>query len=306
MGATIEEKFISNFHSINGTTIGERKKNLFLLLNTTRKSLETTKEEINFSSLHPKSPLEENFKVDTLIYFKKISELMEVLKSGNPVLIEKLLNTGAWFIEEGFKTIRGNELVKEIFPHLSYNTKLKLLHKFELYLKDIKKADKYFEAVRENYGVYIASKMLIACSKDLIVKMITVNRIEITPTQLQTCIERYPDLTETVFECLDQYHHKNGIGTKYKAVFNYLACHDIKLFLKLKERYNPDIDLGSRSTRKFIAKEKENIIRNPKKYSQFLKRSQLLHDMKENFDEFYLNYLPKSLNALRDTYWQEY
>ncbi|KAF2905148.1 hypothetical protein ILUMI_01023 [Ignelater luminosus] len=306
MGATSEERFISSFHSINGMTIGERKKNLFLLLNATRKSLEVTKEEINFSSLHPKSPLEENFKVDALIYFKRVPELMEVLKSGNPVLIEKLLNTDAWFIDEGFKTVSGKELANEIFPHLSYNTKLKLLHKFELYLKDIKKADEYFEAVRENYGVYIGSKMLMACSEDLIMKVITVNRIEITPGQLQISVERYPNLTETLFECLDQYYHKIDIGTKYKTIFNYLAQHNVKLFLKLKEKYNPDIDLGSRSTRKFITKEKENIIKNPKEYSRFLKRSQLLKDIKEDFDEFYLNYLPKSLNALGNTYWQEY
>lgn len=293
MGVAADEDFISSFHSLSGLTLGERRKNLLLLLNKTKNP-----GEINVS-LQPKTPLEEVLKVETLIYFRKIPDLLNVLKSGNPILIQKVLKVSSWFIEEASEGVTGEELVTEVFPNISYNTKLKLLNKLS-YLKNTQRADEFFEAIKETYGVYLASKLLPACSGDLIMRHIEANRTEITPRQLLVIIKKYPALTESIFEKLTEHNGKIRVGDKYKYVFVYLVQNDSALFLKLKEKYNPSFNLGSRATKKFIGKNKLEIIKNAQEYQKLLKEKRIGRSLKAEFKDFYCNYFPKSISQLEE------
>ncbi|KAF2898958.1 hypothetical protein ILUMI_07219 [Ignelater luminosus] len=301
MAISVEEEFISNFHNLNGITIGERRKSLFLLLNKTKQTLELNDTKIDFSFLCPQTALEESFKVEAMIYFRKNLELLDVLKSGNPVLSKRILKT-KWFIKGVFETMSGEELVNTVLSELSYNIKLKLLNILGLYLKDANIAEEFFEIVKQNYGIHLATKLLVACSANVIMKTIEMYKIEITPRQLLIIIKRYPDITEKIFEKLNS---ANIIATKYKYVFEYLARNDSRLFLRLKEKYKPILCLGSKSTNKFILKEKESFLKYPRKYCGFLKKRRISKCVVNDFDEFYVNFFPKSLDNF-DKYLDDY
>lgn len=122
------------FHSLNGQTIGERRKNLFSLLNNTHKTLKNSQSDIDFNIVIPETPLEQGFKIDALIHFQKINDLVEVLKTENSVLINKVLKVSPWLLQKAFADINGDQLVNSIFPNISFNARIKVCCIYVLHL----------------------------------------------------------------------------------------------------------------------------------------------------------------------------
>lgn len=289
----LTEEFISHFHSLTGTTIGERRKNLFILLNTIRAS--SNYNDVDFSSIRPKNPLEETFKVEILIYFRRVSDLVEVLKSENPILIKKVLKTSFWFIEELFKNISGEQLVNLIFPHVSFNVKVKLLNKLSLHLKDFELAEQVFNNVRVKYGSYLASKLLPACGRNFILKVINDGRSKLTAKQVLIIIKKYPDMSSSIFEALSAHMKTNIVESVYHKVFIYLSKNHQEEFLNLFNKYNPSLRLGWRATHKLICKKKEIVIKNAEDIYQYLHKKQLFKSLKMDFSNFYIKLFPSSV-----------
>ena len=90
MGLSTHE-FTTAFHSIQGSTLYEQKKNLFQLLK------DNVNSEIDFSQIKPVTPLQQIFKADILIFFKSDDELLNLLYEENPAVIDKVLKV-EWFI----------------------------------------------------------------------------------------------------------------------------------------------------------------------------------------------------------------
>lgn len=292
-----QHPLLTEFHTLSGTTIGKRRKHLFLLLEENKDYLKTSK-NINFLSIQPRSILEENFRIDIFRYLKRPADLLNILKEENPTIIQRILKTN-WFIEEAFKDINGDLLATEIFPCLSYNSKLKLLNKFSLNLRNGWKGDEYFLSIRRAYGLYLAAKLLPACSSNLIITTLKENRIEVTPKQFLLIIKRHPHATEDLFEILNQQTSKLSISDKYQNVFYYVSKHNIPLFISLQQKYSVNIQLGTRASKKFLLSSKDIIIRDSIKYNKILKRKTLKHLLKQDFEKFYMNLFPQSMNELK-------
>ncbi|KAF2898955.1 hypothetical protein ILUMI_07216 [Ignelater luminosus] len=297
---TLTEEFISQFHSLTGTTIGERRKNLFILLNTIQTS--SNYNDIDFSSIHPNNPLEETFKVEILIYFRKVSDLVEVLKSENPILIKKVLKTSPWFLEELFKNISGEQLVTLIFPYVSFNVKVKLLNKLSFYLKDSEMSEQIFNSIRLKYGSYLASKLLPACDKGFILKIVNDGRLKLTAKQVLTIIKKHPEMSSSIFETLNMYMQTDTIDSLYRKVFIYLAQNHQEAFLDLYNTYNPSMRLGWRATHKLICKNKEIVIKNAKDIYRYLHKKQLFKSLSMNFSDFYIKLFPSSVEQFPNNF----
>lgn len=119
--ATLTKQFTSDFHSIPGLTIGERRKNLRSLLNHTSNA-----SQIEFLNIVPTTPLEETFWIGTLIHFQRVPELMNVLTSATPHLINIVLKESHWFLPKALASISGHSLVNEIFALVSFNVRIKV------------------------------------------------------------------------------------------------------------------------------------------------------------------------------------
>lgn len=293
MVAQDKEAFNKSFHSITGRTLGEIHKNLHFLLKETDQNL------IDFELLEAKTPLEEILKVNVLLYYKNTKYLLKALRSDNAVVVEKILKSSSWFIEQALQNISAKELITDIFPHLSYVSKIKLLNKLALQLTDEIKADEIFDNIRNIYSLYLASLLLPACSKGKIMASLDMGRIEITPKGLLTIIKRHPSITEAIFQRLYNYDEKH-LGIKYELVFKYLLQNDTSVYLNLIKKHKPEFRLGIRATKTFIQSHKENCIENSKKYYKRLNPKRVRESIKDDFQIYYKNLFPKSLIKLEE------
>ncbi|KAK4887684.1 hypothetical protein RN001_003955 [Aquatica leii] len=258
-------------------------------------------DDIDFSQLRAENALEEVFKTECLIYYNKIDDLVNVLKSDNPIIIEKVLKIGSRFIRDGFKNLSGNVLVGELFPRISYNTKLKLLHRFALHLTDVHKADEYYKAIDEAYGTYLAAKMLPSCSEGVIIQCVEENRVEIVPKHMLIILEKYPDIAEDLLDALSGHYNAIAVPEKYICVFTHIAKTNIELCLKLWEKFRPRFCLGIRATRTIIENNRNDLMQNPRKYVNFLKKSEIGKVLKNDFVEFFVKIFPTTIAKVNDT-----
>ncbi|KAF5303592.1 hypothetical protein FQR65_LT08193 [Abscondita terminalis] len=289
------EDFVAEFHNLSGLTVGESKKNLYKLLN------DNVDNAPDFSQLIPQSLFEQAMKFEILKFYKNHDQLLEMIKDENPAVIEKILNLN-WFIKETFTSMEPKRLTTEIFPKLSYNSKVKLLHKISLLIEDSTKCQEYFWSINETYGKYLALKLLPACSETLILQIMEDDRVELTANQLLLMIQRNPSKTENFFEILHSYDRNVNIGEKYRYVLKHLMQNDPSLFIRLNEKYGASFKLGSRTTRKFIANNKEICLDKSEKLFKLLKESEIGQCLKGDFFKFYSKIFPKSLEKLIENF----
>lgn len=289
------QDFLTKFSSLTGTTIGEKHHSLYKLLN----EIKSKNSEIDFYCIQPQSLLEAKFKIEALIVLRKSADVMEFLKSENYIHIAKLLKVSPWLIAEQFKNISPLELVLDIFPNISVNTKIKLLHKLAIHLADPGTADGYFKEIREKYGLYLALKLLPACSTGLIMNYILAKVIP-TPKQLLLIIRRNPSLTDIIL--LNLKNNTSNVEEKYKSVFLFIGRKYPILFAQLVQHFNLTLCLGWRATQKFIRNNKQLVLQSPHLFYKLLHNKQLLKNVKADFPTFFLNYFPKTHTQLLNQY----
>lgn len=125
MGDDID--FVSKFHSLEGNLVGERTKNFSMFLNKLAFSNEQ-QIELFFKNLKPQTYLEHLFRIDTLIHFKKTSQLLDILKGDNEVYRAKVMKQ-QWFFEDAFNNIDAETLVNEFVPQLTFKDRRKCIYK---------------------------------------------------------------------------------------------------------------------------------------------------------------------------------
>ncbi|KAK5644436.1 hypothetical protein RI129_005736 [Pyrocoelia pectoralis] len=287
-------EFVSAFHSLSGITIAERKKNLYQLLK------DNVNSTINFAEICPSTQLEETFKADVAIFFKNTDEMFKLLKNENLAVIEKLLKED-WFIKNICENITGEELVSDIFPNISYNTKLKLLNRLTLNIDDPIKGDEFFYWIKECYGLYLACKLLPSCSPGLILQTLKMGRVELTPKQLLLTIEKNPSITSNLIEKLFDDPSIN-LGEKYEYVFRHLIRTDPEILIKFDERCNQRFRLGKRATRHFLINHEQYFLKHSRKLYKLLDVNEIGRCLREDFRTVFFDIFPKSVSDLRDNF----
>lgn len=138
---------VRRFHSLEGDTISDRKKNFNKLLRDP--SFSGNKQQIHdaLDKLEPKTYLENLFKVDALIYFRHTNRLVEILKQGNEVFISKILKQ-QWFFKDVFQNIDADTLVNDFLPCLSFTMRMKVLKRLSMVL-DEQKMDAIYDCLHQ-------------------------------------------------------------------------------------------------------------------------------------------------------------
>lgn len=124
--SALSEQFVSQFHSLCGTTIGERRKNLFELLNRT-----TDVDTIEFDKIVPTTLLEGSFLVETLVRYRRVLELFRLLLSGDPHLVNVTLQHSSAFLLKALEDFSGQGFADDVLPLVSFNTRVKVRRKLQ-------------------------------------------------------------------------------------------------------------------------------------------------------------------------------
>ncbi|KAF5303596.1 hypothetical protein FQR65_LT08197 [Abscondita terminalis] len=279
------EEFATAFHSVTKERIGESCKQLFLLLKNTDSSA------IDLNSIDYRYPLEEKFMVKVLKHFGRWQDLVNLLSCENPTIVKKILR-----IESCLKFISNftNEELLLLLSGISYNAKLKLLNKLPLYL-DSAKGNSVFNAVLDRYGFYLASKLIPACSTEVILNSLKDVRWKPTTHQLMQIVTKNPDLqSEIITFVID-----GKLENCHKAVLNRLGKSHPEIILNVYKNKQPEQRLGRRITRKFLKNNINDIIQNPNQYYNCLHKKLMVRSLGNQFATAYLNMFPTNMDKFR-------
>nr|XP_023028476.1 uncharacterized protein LOC111516557 isoform X1 [Leptinotarsa decemlineata]XP_023028477.1 uncharacterized protein LOC111516557 isoform X1 [Leptinotarsa decemlineata]XP_023028478.1 uncharacterized protein LOC111516557 isoform X1 [Leptinotarsa decemlineata] len=282
--------FITRFHNLEGDLIGERKKNLFKLILDL--SFLKNEEQLNnvVENLKPTNYLENLFRIDILIHFKKTKELLKILEQGNEVFISKILKQ-FWFIDEAFRDIDVKIFVNEFLPSLSYAIRMKLMKKVAKCWNETQ-VDALFDSFSERYGIFLATTILHKCSSKKIREILNENEIKLQPAQVKYLFDK----DEELFKFYLDYINSFNIYYCYqeKKVLNYVALKNPELLLELQKNKKIHVSgLGRRTSKRIIKLVKDDIPRDVKNYVDILNNTVIVRKLGGSFGKVYQELLSK-------------
>ena len=279
------DEVLANYNNLPGQFLGERRKNLNHFLSQSKSVLDSEDKIKTFvDSLSPKGPVEEVFYVDVLIYFRRNAELLDVLKNGTQAQIGKLLNYWKFF-EETFEDVDPQTLTDEIFPHLSYSNRTKVINRLVKNVRDEDHVDKYFHAIQEKYGMKSAAGLLPGCTLNVITETVANQKVKLSNRQLISIVKKFEQFLEFYFDV-----HDKRLGT-YDQTIRFVADKHPARFWRLFDKHKLSVKVGKRVTPRLI-KERDDFLTKPKNYiarSSFSNRS--IYNAMERNDQKIIRFL---------------
>ncbi|XP_045468297.1 uncharacterized protein LOC123676451 [Harmonia axyridis] len=289
----LPEEFITKFHQLEGVTLKEKKKSLHNLLQILKNASSDTIDLI-LQELKPTSYLEETFKIEILLIFKRSNDLINILKDGNEIEASKIIKQ-SWFIKELVKTFTPDRFVQDLFPHLSLSIRTKILKKILVYIKDEELIKNLFETLCSAYGWQVSSILLTGCPDEKIKEMLEKNLCWLSSSQLKLLLDKNPSLVTFYFEMMKQ-EESYLDNYKWRSFFDYIVTKDPIFFDEFGKKFNIyKRNFGRQTTKKFLLIKKDEIMADPNKYISFLRNDALVRKLGDNFPEFYKKALPKDL-----------
>ncbi|XP_072391596.1 uncharacterized protein [Diabrotica undecimpunctata] len=281
--------FATRFHNLDGDLKGERTKNFFKLLKTT---VFENEEQLDgaLKSLKPKSYQENLFYIETLIYFKRSNELLEVLKEGNDVYISKILKQ-AWFFQNIFENVEPEAFVTEFLPHVSYAVKKKFLNRVSNHWNE-QKIDSLFEALLKKYGLPLAASVLHKCSPTKIQSAIVEHDLELNSNQVLNIYNKSEDLF------MFYVNFKQKDYSDWKVLKN-IAIKNPELVLQLQREKKICLNrVGRRTSKKIFNMANYDILKDSEYYLQFLNNAVVIQKLGKNFETLFRNLFPNQLDRV--------
>lgn len=286
------EKFIHQFHNLPGNSIKDKHSSLFKLLRENCHLLSTAQLDLITSHLEPETHPETIFYADFLIYFKRYNELYLDFQRGHDITVSKVCKQD-WFFQTAFKNLGASEFVNEILPTMSYSVRLKILKK--LYL-NVTQSDAIYDALVAKYGVFVSTVFLLKCSPPKIGQVLKKVCLKLTPRQLKQLYDKHPELIYLYLEEIKKIEG-NVDFINSNPVLIYIAQKDPEMFANLVEKYSFTIQLGGRTTKRFIAKEKSAVLNKPFRYIDKLRKESLVRKLGSDFRQLFLKVFPEKGTA---------
>ncbi|KAK9687442.1 hypothetical protein QE152_g36266 [Popillia japonica] len=102
-------------------------------------------------------------KITTNLIF--LSDMLHILKETDSISTAKI-TTNLIFLSDMFSQMECEEFFKNIVPFIPFSATEKIINRLGKVLKDEDLAEEYFEAVRLNYGLHLARRILPRCRID--------------------------------------------------------------------------------------------------------------------------------------------
>ncbi|KAL3265229.1 hypothetical protein HHI36_009443 [Cryptolaemus montrouzieri] len=291
------QDIIKEFHNLQGVLLREKNKSFHSLLRKVEDSGSASVLQ-NIKELVPVTYLEETFKVEFLIYFKKSEDLLNVLTSGDEIRSCKIVRQD-WFIKDLLKKFSSSELIVKLFSKLSLSIRLKILKRLVINIKDENRIDELFETLHRTYGLKIALVLLPGCSNEKIKDHLKKNIPSLSASQLKLLFNKDKTIIATYFEEMEK-NGENLDDYKWKSFFNYMGRMDPSFYFEIADKYKLyKRKLGRKSTKKFIDMEREKVLNKPEDYSRSLRSDALVRKLGKDFPKFYEKSLPSSIHDFR-------
>lgn len=273
---------IDKLKGLQGILLGERKRNMNILLN---RHLDFTESEA-FDEFKPRNYSEHILKIDVLIHYRNSRLLLKEIQTCDKVILKRILKN-SWFTKDAARDIEPETLVENLFPTLCYSTKLQFLKKiFNKY--DEERCDNLIDRLISVYGFSMAKIVITGCSVAKIRTILENYNCLLNYKQLKSIYDKSESLITTYFA--EQSHHNTEYIVYicyYDKLFQYIALKDPQNYLKIKKQFRTGPSIGRRTSAK-IAKFNKN------KIDELicLNGKGLVQSLGSDFPKFYLQQFP--------------
>ncbi|BET01613.1 Hypothetical protein NTJ_14431 [Nesidiocoris tenuis] len=229
--------------------------------------------------------------------YRVTSEVARALRGGDNSEICRALKCD-WFFED--LSDPGNFATQEI-PSYSLSTRLKVVNKYGLFLKDGRIGDKLYAGVKARYGMRTALPLLPACTDKFIVDQLSALKIDLHPRVVQALYDRHRSLiTEYLVDLAssDDSARKSRLS-QFNPVMGKLAVKNLENFLDLfdKSGNSVDVTLGRRPTKKIIKFDVDRITGDFDRYKRLFRDKIFYSRLSlEQFKRLYAALLPEKMS----------
>ncbi|KAK9870078.1 hypothetical protein WA026_006173 [Henosepilachna vigintioctopunctata] len=287
-------EFLMNFHNLEGITLKEKTKSFNRLL-ATHKNITPDVVDSIILQLNPTTYLEETFRIEILLFFKRTSDLLSILIKGNEVGASKVIRQ-KWFIIELLETFSPGQFVEEIFSQLSVSNRTKILKRIPIHIKDENKIEEIFDRLHLTYGLKVAAVLLMGCSEEKIKEFLKQNNFLLSASRLKSLYDKNPSLITFYFDIL-KVNEESIDNYRWSNVFHYIANKDPVFFSELSKKFKIyGRNMGRQSTKTFLRSKRSEILEDPLKFGPFLRNDALVRELGEDFPKFYKKGLPKYID----------
>ncbi|EFN86996.1 uncharacterized protein LOC105180945 [Harpegnathos saltator] len=281
------------------------------------------------------SELQPLLHVNVAIKQKIYEDVASALKSDDLTVVRRALQA-SWFFDGSHKDVVNVEyFCKHIFPYVSMNTRMHIIKKFALKLKDPQFAQQMFIEVEHIFGIQQALPLIVMCDEDFIYRTIVEKSIKLPMTIAKKIFRKNIDFMVRYLNSPDIWkgfvmddHFQVDIND-YKSLLPTLVKKRPAAFAKIYERYygrtSLYIKLSNTCVNAFLKNGVEYLIRKPSLFINRLIPLDKIHAtiiekiipnlLPEKIDKFsvnavleYLKHYPenKAFDLLCRSYWEKY
>lgn len=300
MISTNIQKLSQIFTRLDENRIEDRRKQLFTLVHKIKKTnINECELTTALQNLQPKTILENNFKIDILLTFRRFHELLYLLNTEDKRTIKRIVKN-KWIFADAFEQI-SSEMLIELMSKVSYYVRLVIIRKLSKHFKKKMLADTYFEAIFDTYGLKHARLLLPACSEKKIYEITKKYGGPMNDKVVLRLVQASPHFLKEYLQCLKKYDC--SYTQNYYRTLSYLAnAKANKTSNELLEIfYDIYITLGDYqlyfnviATRWLLVNHLQDVVANARHYCPLLRMTTVMKVLREKnlVHDFFCNLFP--------------
>lgn len=271
-------------------------------------------------------------KVEIAVKEKKHDDITTALKSEDWMIVNRAFKA-IWFFDGSHKdTVNAHYFCEYIFPHVSMNTRVRIINTLANRLTDPELAKQLFTKITSIYGFSNAYPLILACDEEFVYRTIQQRKFVLPVGTAKKFFRKNPDLIVRYLKLLKPVKATERAPfpldiNKYKSLLPKLVKKRLEAFAELfemHERNPPKFTLSNTCTEIFLKKGQQYLNKKPYLYINILPLKKINEEIMESIFEGllpvksscfetdkilkYLQYYPKNkrYDLLRKCYMAKY
>ncbi|CAG9791447.1 unnamed protein product [Diatraea saccharalis] len=275
---------------LEGVTLGQKHKHYNTLVKTASNDETLNLEGIDYED----NDIDNLFRTDVACSRRDVRYIIEVLKCKDMQFVSRALHNSAWLFSDDqyAHIINPLYLQQEIFSKITKKAKNKLLYSIRLNMRNTKRADEFFNYLKENFKN--AQKWLPYCSETLTISIVKEEWKNISVSVMHRLCRKSLAILKTCCEtCPSQRWLKSGKSFLYTDTKEYL-----EILNSMQDKYIPQF--GKKATRFLMNNVPGVVHENFHKYCYVIDLPEFAKHLKiEEIKSFIIKQLQSDRNEIR-------
>ncbi|XP_029165261.1 uncharacterized protein LOC114936276 [Nylanderia fulva] len=247
---------------------------------------------------HPS--LQSLMKVEIAVRQKQVNELTTALKSEDAMVVNRALKA-KWYFNNSCVDIPAEYLSKNLFPHLSVNTRARVVKKLADCITDPLEAEIMLDELLNDYCIYNVCPLIAVCEEDFTLNIIEEWKLALPVNTAKKIFRKNPDLLIHYFKLLKPatLEERSPFPVNMMQYRSFLPklvktrVHDFAELVEMYETFPLPISLSNTCAEIFLKKGLQYLLKKPHLYINILPLKKINVDILESI---FIDLLPEKIS----------